>query len=124
MTDIPKGREIKGAITKEMDRRFLSSVDLAGQGTVGFTIDRVEKHEMLKYKNGQKKENAILCHFKEMDRPLELNATNIKSIITVTGTNKVSEWVGVKLGLMAVEGVYFGKKGLAVRVDHEYKESK
>jgi len=124
MTDIPKGREIKGAITKEMDRRFLSSVDLAGQGTVVLTIDRVEKHELLKYKNGQKKENAILCHFEEMDRPLELNATNIKSIITMTGTNKVSEWVGVKIGLLAVEGVYFGKKGLAVRVDHEYKESK
>ena len=124
MSDIPKGKEITGAITKEMDRRFLSSIDLAGQGTVPLTIDRVEKHAELKYKNGQKKDNAILCHFKEMDRPLELNTTNIKSIITITGTNKVAEWAGHKVGFHAVEGTYFGKRGLAVRVDHEWKEKK
>ena len=85
------------------------------------TVDRGEKVEELKYLNGQKKDNAILCYFKETDRPLELNATNIKSLITVTGSNKPADWTGVTVGLYAEEGKYFGKKGLAVRIDETYK---
>ena len=122
--EIPKGTEITGSITKEMDRRFLSSIDLAGHGTVGMTIDRLEKVKELKYLNGQQKENVILLYFKETTRPLEMNATNIKSLIMVTGTNKANDWLGKKIGLYAMEGTFFGKPGLAVRIDHEYKGDK
>ena len=65
MTDIPKGKEITDAITKHMDRRFLSSLDLMGQGKVELTIDRVEKHDSLRYRNGNTDSNAILIYFKE-----------------------------------------------------------
>ena len=114
---IPKGVEITDSITKHMDRRFLSSVDLAGQGTVHLTVDRVEQHELLRYENGQTDENAILLHFKEIDRPLKLNATLIKSIIVLTKSNSPSDWKGKQIPFKAQEGVYFGERGLAVRVD-------
>ena len=114
--EIPRGELVEDGITKHMDRRFLSSIDLAGQGVVTFTIDRIEKHALLKYQNGQSEKNALLVYFKETKRPLKLNATNIKSIITVTETNKAKEWSGKKIKLHAEPGMYFGKKGLAVRV--------
>ena len=113
---IPEGKIIHGAITKHLDRRFLSSIDLAGQGVIEMTIDHVSKHDVLKYENGQSDKNAILLHFKEVQRPLKLNATNIKAIIISTETNKVDDWAGCKIRLQAEEGVYFGKRGLAVRV--------
>jgi len=124
MKEIPEGKLITGSITKEMDRRFLSSLDFAGTGTVGLTIDRIEKVAELKYLNGTKEEDAILCYFTETEKPLRLCVTNIRSIISVTGTNKVKDWAGHKIGWNAVEGTFFGKKQLAVRVDEEWKEKK
>jgi hypothetical protein len=114
---IPEGENITGSITKHMDRRFLSSVDLAGQGTVWLTVDHLSKHKELVYQNGQKDADVILMHFKELDRPLKLNATNIKAIILRTGTSKVDDWAGVKIPLKAEPGTYFGQPGFAVRVD-------
>lgn len=114
---IPAGVEIDGAITKEMDRRFLSSIDLAGQGEVTLTIDRVEKHAELAFLNGRAEKNAILCYFKEIPgRPLLLRACHIKPIIVELKTNRVADWKGHKITLHAVEGTFFGKRGMAVRV--------
>lgn len=119
---IPEGENITGSITKHMDRRFLSSVDLAGQGTVWLTVDHLSKHKELVYQNGQKDADVILMHFKELDRPLKLNPTNIKAIILRTGTSKVDGWAGVKIPLKAEPGTYFGEPGFAVRVDVRAKE--
>jgi len=119
--EIPVGKVINGPITKELDRRFLSSIDLAGQGTVGLTLDRVEKVPELEYLNGQKDQDVILAYFAETEKPLKLCVTNIRSIIQITGTSTVKKWQGVKIGLHAVEGVFFGKKQLAVRIDEGYR---
>jgi len=113
---IPEGVEITDAITRHMDRRFLSSVDLAGQGVVWLTIAKATKHDVLRYDNGQTENDAILLHFAEIPRPLKLNSTNIKAIIVKLGSGKVSDWVGQKIPLAAVPGHYFGEAGLAVRV--------
>ena len=113
---IPDGVPIEGAITKFMDRRFLSSIDLAGQGDVSLTIDRVTYHKELKYQNGQKAENAKVMHFREINRPLVLNVTNIKMMVRLTGSNDVKAWKGAKVKLRAVPGRYFGEEGLAARV--------
>ena len=119
---IPEGENITGSITKHMDRRFLSSVDLAGQGTVWLTIDKVTKHKTLQYLNGQTDNNVLLMHWKEIDRPLKLNSTNLRAIILRTGTSKVDDWAGVKIPLKAEPGTYFGQPGFAVRVDMRAKE--
>ena len=57
---IPKGEQVKGSITKHMDKRFLSSIDLIGAGEVALTIDRVEHHDKIDYENGSKGENVNL----------------------------------------------------------------
>jgi hypothetical protein len=113
---IPKGEEITGAITKHMDRRFLSSIDLIGMGEVELTIARVEKHESLVYANGNKDANAILIYFTETEKPLKLCATNIKSIIMRIGSSKVKDWHGKKIKLKVEKVQAFGKLQDAVRV--------
>jgi len=113
---IPAGEEIRGAITKHMDRRFLSSLDFMGLGDVALTIDRCEKLAELRYLNGNTEKNAILLYFAETDKPLVLNTTNIRSIVDITGTTKVSAWSGVKITLFTIEGTFFGKPGHAVRI--------
>ena len=113
---IPKGVEITDAITKHMDRRFLSSLDLVGLGEVEVTIDRVEKHAELEYLNGNKEANAKLLYFVGSDKPLKLCDTNIKAIITNLGTPKVSEWRGKKIRLKVEKVKAFGKVVDAVRV--------
>jgi hypothetical protein len=115
-TPLPKGEEITGAITKHMDRRFLSSLDLVGLGAVEVTIDRVEKHAKLDYLNGNTDENAILAYFKGSDKPLKLCTTNINAIITNMGTPKAAEWHGRKITLKVEKVKAFGKMQDAVRV--------
>lgn len=113
---LPKGEIITDSITKHMDRRFLSSLDLVGAGDVKLTIDRVEHHDTIKYANGSKAENVNLLYFAGTDKPLALNATNIKAIVSITGTNKAGEWKG-KIITLAVKKVdAFGKMTDAVRV--------
>jgi len=113
---IPKGKVLKDNVLKDLDRRFISSLDLAGQGTVTLTIDHVEKVDELHYDNGNSEQNAILCCFKETDKPLVLNATNRASIILKANSNKGADWEGVKVGLYAAKIKAFGKEQLAVRI--------
>ena len=116
MTAIPKGQEITDQITKHMDRNYLSSLDLIGQGVVELTIERVEKHALLKYKNGNTDKDAILMFFKGTDKPLKLCSTNIKSIIMVLKTAKVADWKGKKIKLEVQTVKAFGGMKPAVRI--------
>ena len=116
MKEIPKGQLIEDAITKHLDRNYLSSLDLAGHGKVEMTIDRIEKHAKLTYNNGNTEENALLCYFKETGKPLKLCKTNIAMIIQVVGSNIVKDWAGKKIRLECQTVKAFGKMTLAVRV--------
>lgn len=113
---VPKGDIVEGNICKHLDRRFLSSLDLAGSEDISVKIDRVERHEKLTFANGNSSENALLLYFVGSDKPLLLNVTNIKAIIGLLCSNKVSDWHGkkIKLGVRKVKG--FGKTVDAVRV--------
>jgi hypothetical protein len=113
---IPAGEVITGSITKHMDRRFISSVDLVGLGDVELTIDRVEKHAVLKYLNGNMDENAILIFFAGADKPLKLCTTNIKDIILALGTSNASDWKGREIKLCVKKVKSFGKMQDAVRI--------
>ena len=114
---IPKGEVIEDAITKHLDRRFLSSIDLAGQGIVELEIDRVEKLAELKYENGKVDKNVKLCYFKNPpNRPLVLKNCHINEIIKRLKTNNVKAWIGEKIPFHAIEGNFFGTQQLAVRV--------
>ena len=113
---IPKGVEITDAITKHMDRRFLSAIDLIGLGRVAVEIDRVEGHKKLDFLNGNSQEGALLMYFKGSDKPLSLCKTNIKAIILSTGSTKVEDWKGKKISLEVQNVKAFGKVQPAVRV--------
>jgi hypothetical protein len=113
---IPKGEVITDNITKHIDKRFLSSVDLIGAGAVTLTIDRVEKHAELKYGTGESDKNAILIYFKETPKPLKLCKTNIKNIIYALKTTKTADWTGQKITLEVKTVQSFGKQTPAVRV--------
>ena len=116
MTAIPKGQEITDQITKHMDRRFFSSIDLVGQGVVTLTIKRVEKLAVLKYENGRTDKNVILAYFNEISRPLKLCVTNIRRIVDIVGTTKVSDWTGKKIPFHAEIVKVKGVERPAVRV--------
>ena len=116
MKPIPKGEIITDAITKHLDRNYLTSLDLAGHAETVLTIDRLEKHKELVYNNGNKDKDAILCYFKETPKPLKLCKTNIAAIIQITGTNIVSEWAGKKIKLAVKIVKAFGDMKPAVRV--------
>jgi len=113
---IPKGEVIEDAITKHMDRRFLSSLDLIGHGEVILTLDRIEKHKELVYGNGNTDADAILAYFKETPKPLKLCKTNIAAIIMQIGSSKVKDWHGQKITLEVQKIQAFGKARPAVRV--------
>jgi hypothetical protein len=113
---VPKGEEITDNICKHMDRRFLSSLDLIGAGEVALTIDRVEHHNQIKYANGSNDSNVNLLYFSETEKPLALNTTNIKAIVAIIGSNKVSEWKGNKVKLTVKKVEAFGKMQDAVRI--------
>ena len=113
---IPKGEEITGNIVKHLDKRFLSSLDLIGQGTVTLTIDRVEKLEKIVYGNGNTDENVLLMYFKETNKPLKLCKANIKTIIFITNSSSANAWKGKKIKLAVEKVQAFGKTRPAVRV--------
>ena len=101
---IPKGEVVDGDMTAALDTRFLNSIVLLGalekrgSDSMEVTIDRVERHDVLKYENGQKAENAYLLYFKGSDKPLKLGATNINRICLMHGTIGAG-WNGKKIHL-------------------------
>lgn len=113
---IPKGEVIKDSITKHMDKRFLSAIDLIGSDAVALTIDRVEHLDSIEYANGNRDSNVNLIYFKESEKPLSLNSTNIKAIVTILGTNKCKDWTGKKIKLAVKTVKAFGDMRPAVRV--------
>lgn len=113
---LPKGEEVTDSITKHIDKRFLSSIDLIGQGEVAMVIDRVEHHANITYANGKKDEKVNLIYFVGTDKPLALNVTNIKSIVSLVGSNKVSDWKGKKIKLAVKKVKAFDEVKDAVRV--------
>ena len=126
MSEVPKGKEITGAITKHLDQSYMSALDLIGsESGIVVTIDRVEKHDLLRFNNGNTEANALLLYVEESERPLLLKPCHIKGdkkikgtsgIIQETGTAIVKNWKGKKITLYAAEGTWFGEAGVAIRV--------
>ena len=64
-----------------------------------------------------KKEDCIVCHFKERDlKPMILNTTNCKMITKLYKTPYIENWAGKKITLVVREVKAFGEIVDAVRV--------
>jgi len=86
--------------------KSLTSAEYAGAFSVPegkdlvLTIDKVVKERVTG--NNGKKEDLMVCHFKERDAlPMIVNKTNAKTITKVVGSPFVEEWSGHKIALYA-----------------------
>ncbi len=112
---IPQGEEITDKITKHLDRRFINSIDLVGEGDVVVTIDRVEKLKSITFENKNTEANPILLYFAKSPKPLVLRKIHASQISSALGTPNVGKWKGRKVTMYAEAGKWFGKQQHAVR---------
>lgn len=119
IADIPTGEEIKGSINAYLDSRFLSSNDIAGFGDVAVEIERCVLVRTLKFENGNVEENAKLLYFKGKKKPLVLNKTNARELIRLAKSANVQDWHEMRVVLYTIEGHFFGKQQLALRIKGE-----
>jgi hypothetical protein len=97
------------------ESKYLKHEELDGHDW-DFTVDRVERHEM-KNNEGQK-EQKFVVFFKEMEKGMILNATNMKTITKLMGTNESDEWKGNRITVYTKDDIEMGgemKSGLRVR---------
>ncbi len=80
---------------------------------ITLTIDKVERIEI---QNQKGKEIKPVAFFKATEQRLVLNVTNMAAIAQQIGTPYIEEWVGQKITLRPVEGVFFGKKQVVIRI--------
>lgn len=65
---------------------------------------------------GGKKEDCLVVHFKENEKPLICNVTNSKAIEKVTNSGYIEDWAGTAIELYTTEVQAFGDTVEAVRV--------
>lgn len=63
-----------------------------------------------------KKEDCLVVHFKENEKPLICNVTNSKAITKVTGSGYIEDWTGHRIELYTTETSAFGEVVETVRV--------
>jgi hypothetical protein len=79
---------------------YLGAYSIPDGKDLVLTIDRVAKERVTG--NNGKKEELMVCHFKERDTlPMILNKTNAKTITKLVGSPFVEEWSGHKIALYA-----------------------
>lgn len=63
-----------------------------------------------------RKEECLVVHFQENEKPLIANVTNSKAISKVAGSSYIEDWTGVKIELFITQVSAFGETVDAVRV--------
>ena len=97
-----------------MNPEFLGSYSLEDGKDIVLTIDFI-RVEPVTGSDG-KKENLPVCHWKENQKGMILNATNMKMIAKVLGSSYVEDWSGrqIQIGIEKVRA--FGDLVEALRV--------
>lgn len=97
------------------ESRYLKHQDLNGADMV-LTIARVTREE-IKEKDGTSKKKFIL-YFKELEKGLVLNTTNMNTLYAVLKTDESDEWIGKRITLYEKDDIEMGgeiKSGIRVR---------
>lgn len=97
------------------ESKFLKHQELEGKDWV-VTISGVERQEI---ENRDKtKERKFVLFFKEHDKGMILNSTNIGTLTTLFGSDDSDQWVGKRVTLYEKDDVEMGGKlvsGLRIR---------
>lgn len=80
------------------------------------TIASVGQETVTNPAEPEKKENCIVAHFQQPEKPLILNKTNCKTIERLAGTPDIEQWPGVGIILCVQRVPAFGDLVEAVRV--------
>jgi hypothetical protein len=86
---------------------YLKQADFDEDGSI-VTISHLEYKNIAK--EGQKAEMKWLCSFKECDKPLVLNSTNIQLLEKCCGSDDTDDWIGKQVIVYVEPNVSFGNE--------------
>lgn len=98
------------------ESKFLKHQELEGQDWV-VTIDRVERQE-LKNRDNNEIEKKFILFFKELEKGMILNATNMGILNGLFKSDESDDWVGKRVTLYTKDDIEMGGKimsGLRIR---------
>lgn len=99
---------------KLMNTEYLGAYSLEDGKDIVLTIDYI-KVETVTGTDG-KKEDLPVCHWKEPEKSMILNATNMKMIAKVLNSNFVEDWSGKKVQIGTEKVRAFGDVVDALRI--------
>jgi hypothetical protein len=92
--------------------KYLKASDLPEEGTVTFTIEKIEIEEI-----GREKQHKPVIYFEEEDsKAMVANKTNCNTIAKVTGSRTFDDWIGKKINLYRAEVEFNGEMMESIRV--------
>jgi ribosomal protein L34E len=93
---------------------YLGAYSIENGQDLILTIDYI-KEEKVTGTDG-KKDDCVVCHFKENAKPMILNATNMKTITKLFGTPYIEDWSGRQIQIGTEKIKAFGDIVDALRV--------
>lgn len=99
---------------------YLGAYSLDPGKDMVLTIRQVKK-ELITGADG-KKEECIVCHWQEDQKPMVLNVTNCKTISKLLKTPYIEHWAGHRIQIGAEMVSAFGEKVEALRVRKQLPE--
>lgn len=97
-----------------MNTNYLGSYSLEDGNDIVLTIRSVQKEAVVGADG--KKEDCIVCHWVENEKPMILNSTNCKTIAKLLKTPYIEEWNGHKIQIGSERVRAFGDVVDALRV--------
>lgn len=93
---------------------YLGAYSLDDGKDIVLTIKKVQQEQVVG--SDGKREDCIVCHWAENEKPMILNVTNCKAISKLLGTPYIEQWTGhkVQIGIEAVSA--FGTVTDALRI--------
>ena len=107
--------ETKTHWKNNFDYNYLGSYSLQEGEEKTLTIKEIKKGEVYNTSTKQKEEKMIL-HFVENEKPMVLNPTNHSRIESLYATPYIEEWINKKIIIVNEKGKWFGKVQDALRV--------
>lgn len=89
-----------------VDWQSLSSSSMAEEEKI-LTIKSIDREEIVS--NNGRKEVVPVCRFHEDVPPMALNKTNMRTMESITGSDKIEDWYGKKIVVYVQKNIKFGK---------------